>query len=101
MDALATELIKVELGVAGLFLAALKLSHVAGTVYPAGPMLLALTLALTLAALLPARHQVKDGVAAEIEAFFHNSARRKYRLLIGAAAAFCFGVLGGILVITA
>ena len=107
LNELAKELLKLELAIPGIYVAALRLvadKASVDVVWVASAFgLWLLALLLTLAALFPAKWQVLDNAvrhrspsrhssAVSIETYFQESARRKRTLLLGAAPLFFAGV---------
>jgi len=95
LDELARQMITVALAVPGIYAAALALLRGQAATLPDGRPLI-------LAALFPREYKVDPSVlrgepaaddALSLEAFFRNSARRKYTLLLAAAVVFTAGVI--------
>ena len=108
LDELARQMITVALAVPGIYAAALALLRGQAATLPDGrPLILAFgcwlaALGLSFAALFPREYKVDPSVlrgepaaddALSLEAFFRNSARRKYTLLLAAAVVFTAGVI--------
>jgi hypothetical protein len=116
MDALARQLITIELAIPGLYATVLKLTQGDKATLSLDNWLFftfgcwALALAFTLAALLPRNWKVdptkvkpdpteETNPSLSLEEFFYKSARTKYRLLVLACAAFGLGIIGAVVVI--
>ena len=110
MDALAKEMVKLELGIPGVYAVALKLLAGEAPITSAGwlfPIFIFWILApiLTFIALFPRKYQVledtprRDGTRKAtddnltIQEYFQESARYKYSLLSGAAVSFFIGTI--------
>ena len=118
MDALARQLITLELAVPGIYAAVLKLVQGQDATLPVNGWLIAafgcwsLALLLTLAALFPRRWTVdptllKPDVAKHedlsdtlsLEEFFYRSARYKRRFLFAAIVLFWLGIVAAVLAV--
>lgn len=121
MDALARQMITVELAVPGLYATVLALLRGDKATLPGGPLLLltfggwGLALLFTFLALFPRRYRVDTSVLRSdpaaavnpaandaplgIEDFFSRAATTKYRLLAAAALAFWVGIVAAIVVL--
>lgn len=116
MDALARQLITIELAIPGLYATVLKLTQGDKATLPADNWLYFtfgcwfLALALTLAALFPRRWKVdptkikpdptgKDSQTLSLEEFFYKSAQSKYWLLVAACLIFGLGIFGAVIVL--
>ncbi len=98
LDDLAKQLITLDIAIPGLYAALLKLaSGDKATLDNPLLLLLAFTawllaLGLSLASLLPQRHEIDQDSLSEIQRYFSNSARRKLILLAIACFSSFFGI---------
>ncbi|HRQ39484.1 MAG TPA: hypothetical protein PLD25_16370 [Chloroflexota bacterium] len=115
LDALARQLITIELAIPGLYATILKLTQGDKATVAVDNWLFVtfggwfVALALTLLALLPRVWQVDptliksdpagNSPVLSLEAYFYHSARRKYRLLAAACLFFGAGTLGAVMVL--